>query len=297
MKVTPRVTRVILCYVILRGVSSAAAPVPWTENSSRGESGTRPWIALWRSRGLVGYLALRDLKLRYRQAALGVVWVLLQPIATVAIFTLVFDRLAGISSQGVPYPLFALTGMVAWAYFSSAATRASEVLVGNPSLVTKVYFPRIAAPAAGMLSPVVDLAVSLVLVAGFATYYQVWSGWNMLAAPLWLLLLAATTFGAALWLSALNVRYRDVQHALGPVLQLWLFASPVAYPAALLSGWKASVYALNPMAGVIEFGRWSLLGTPWPGWRLLISGTVIILMLASGLSYFRRAERSFADVI
>lgn len=275
-----------------------APPAPsWTENAAAGGSRERPFASLWSSRGLIGYLALRDLKLRYRQAALGIVWVLVQPVGSVVIFTLVFNRLAGIGSQGIPYPLFALAGMVTWTYFSTALTRASEVLVGNPNLVTKVYFPRIAAPAAGLLSPAVDMLVSLVLVGVLAAYYQVWPGASLLAAPLWLVFLAVTTFGLSLWLSALNVRYRDVRHALGPILQLWLFASPVAYPPSLLSGWSELLYSVNPVAGVIDLGRWSLLGAPWPGWSLLVSVGSATLILVSGLAFFRRAERSFADVI
>ena len=276
---------------------SRPAGEPWTDNSARGDSRTQRWAELWQSRGLIGYLALRDLKLRYRQAALGVVWVVAQPVASVVVFTFVFQRLAGIETDGIPYPLFALTGMVAWTYFSSAVTRASEVLVGNPALVTKVYFPRMAAPAAGLVSPLVDLAISMVLVFCLAAYYGVWPGWALLAAQVCLLFLVATTFGFSLWLSAINVRYRDVQHALGPVLQLWLFASPVAYPATLLSGWTELLYAVNPVVGIIELARWSLLGAPWPGWSLLVSAVSASLILFSGLRYFRRAERSFADVI
>jgi ABC-2 type transport system permease protein/lipopolysaccharide transport system permease protein len=276
---------------------SPPAVAPWTDNSARGESRTRRWAALWHSRGLIGYLALRDLKLRYRQAALGVIWVVAQPIASVVVFTFVFQRLAGIETQGIPYPLFALAGMVAWTYFSSAVTRASDVLVSNPALVTKVYFPRMAAPAAGLVSPLMDMAVSLILVFLLAVYYGVWSGWPILAAPIWLLFLVTTTFGFSLWLSALNVRYRDVQHALGPVLQLWLFASPVAYPGTLLAGWTQLLYAVNPLVGVIDLGRWSLLGAPWPGWSLLVSVGSAGFVVFTGLWYFQRAEHSFADVI
>jgi ABC-2 type transport system permease protein/lipopolysaccharide transport system permease protein len=252
---------------------------------------------LWHSRVLIGYLALRDLKLRYRQAVLGLIWVLVQPVASVVVFTFVFRRLAGVPSQGIPYPLFALAGMVAWTYFSTASSRASEVLASNPNLVTKVYFPRLVAPAAGLLSPAVDLAVSLGLVGLLAVYYGIWPGWALLAAPVWLLFLAATTFGVALWLSALNVKYRDVRHALPPVLQLGLFASPVAYPPTRLDGWTELVYFLNPLAGVIQLGRWSLLGADWPGWPLAVSVVTATVVLVSGFAYFRRAERSFADVI
>jgi ABC-2 type transport system permease protein/lipopolysaccharide transport system permease protein len=245
----------------------------------------------------VGYLALRDVKLRYRQAALGALWVLAQPVASVLLFTLVFHRLGGIDSGDVPYPLFALAGIVTWTYFSSAVSRGSEVLVDNPALVTKVYLPRLTAPAAGLVSPLLDLVVSLALLAVLALWYGVWPGWPLLAAPLWLVFLVLTSFGLTAWLSALNVRYRDVRYALPPVLQLWLFASPVAYPAGLLSEGAALAYALNPMVGVIEVGRWSLLGAPWPGWPLLVSVTTAALVLVAALAYFRRAERSFADVI
>ena len=254
-------------------------------------------MSLWRSRDLVGLFALRDLRVRYKQASLGVVWVLLQPVATVVIFTLVFRRLANISSEGIPYPLFALLGMVVWTYFSSATVRASEVLVNNPQLVTKVSFPRITAPAAALLPPLVDLAVSMVLVAVLLVYYGIAPTWRLLALPLWLGMLIAAAFGMALWLSALNVRYRDVQHAVAPVLQIWLFASPVAYPSSLLSGWPEALFALNPMAGVIELARWSVLGTPWPGWPLALSLALVIALTATGLAYFGRAQRSFADVI
>ncbi len=277
--------------------SDVDSTVPWTENSARRRHREPLWAVLWHSRQLIGYLALRDIRLRYRQAALGVVWVLVQPVATVVVFTFVFQRLAGVSSEGIPYPLFALTGMVAWTYFSNAASRAAEVLVGNPNLVTKVYFPRLAAPAAGLLSPVVDLAVSFVLLAILALYYGVWPGWPLLAAPLWLVFLLATTLGVALWLSAVNVRYRDVRHALTPLLQLWLFASPVAYSASQLGGWAELLYSLNPVVGIIEFGRWSLLGAPWPGWSLAVSVASSLLILTTGLAYFRRAEPTFADVI
>jgi ABC-2 type transport system permease protein/lipopolysaccharide transport system permease protein len=252
---------------------------------------------LWRARELIGYFALRDLRLRYRQAVLGVVWVLAQPLASVAIFTLVFSRLAGVDSEGVPYPLFALVGMVSWTYFSSAVVSASEALVGNANLITKVYFPRMAAPAASLVPPAVDLAVSMVLVGLVALYYGWFPDARLLAVPLWLLLLGITTFGMSLWLSALNVRYRDVQHAVAPVLQVWLFASPVAYPASLLPTWEERIYSLNPMVGVIGLARWSLLGTPWPGWPLLISATSSAVIFIGGFAYFTRAQRSFADVI
>ncbi|MDQ1483623.1 MAG: type transport system permease protein, partial [Actinomycetota bacterium] len=243
----------------------------WHENAADLARGTAAWAALWRSRDLVGYFALRDLRVRYKQAVLGVLWVLLQPIASVVIFSLVFGRLANINSQGVPYPLFALLGMVVWTYFSSATTRGSEVFASSPELVTKVSFPRLAAPAAAMLPPLVDLVVSMALVAILFVYYDVVPTWRLALSPVWIMLLVLTAFAPSLWLSALNVRYRDVRQAVGPAMQIWLFASPVAYPSTLLSPTGELLYALNPMAGVIGLARWSVLGTPWPGWPLAVS--------------------------
>jgi len=269
----------------------------WQENAAEPGHPKAPWMTLWQSRDLIGFLALRDVRVRYKQAVLGIVWVLLQPVATVLIFTLVFSRLAGIDSQGIPYPVFALVGMVVWTYFSTAVLRGSSVLVGNPELVTKVAFHRAAAPAAAVLPPLVDVAVSMLLVVALLFYYDVAPTWRLLAIPIWLTLLVLGAFGVALWLSALNVRYRDVQNAIGTVLQLWLFASPVAYPSTLLSGWHELAYALNPMAGILGLARWSLLRAPWPGWPLAVSLTVLVVVLMAGTLYFRRSERSFADVI
>jgi ABC-2 type transport system permease protein/lipopolysaccharide transport system permease protein len=271
--------------------------VTWVENAAGSGARARPWTELWRVRELVAFFALRDLKVRYKQAALGVAWVLLQPLAAVAAFTLVFDRVVGITSEGIPYPLFALSGLVTWTYFSSAVARASTVLVADSALITKVYFPRLAAPSAALLPPLVDLAVSLSLVAAFMMYFGVGPTWNVLAAPVWLLLVLLTAFGVSLWLSALNVRYRDVQQAIVPLLQLWLFLSPVFYPSTLLSGWREFVFALNPMTGVIAFGRWTLLDAPWPGWPLAVSVAVALVVSVSGVRYFRQRERTFADVI
>jgi ABC-2 type transport system permease protein/lipopolysaccharide transport system permease protein len=276
---------------------STDAPPEWRENAARSGPYGAAWTSLWQSKDLIRFLALRDLRLRYRQAVLGVVWVLIQPITTVVIFTLVFGRLARISSENVPYPLFALTGMVVWIYFSTAVVRGSEVLVNHPHLVTKVYFPRLAAPAAAVLPPLIDLAVSMVLVVALMAYNGVAPTWRVLATPVWLGLVVLAAFGMALWLAALNVRYHDVQHALGPVMQVWLLASPVAYPSSLLSDRIELLYAVNPMTGVIGLARWSLLATPWPGWPLAVSAAAVAFILVGGLVYFRRAERTFADVI
>lgn len=278
-------------------MSAVRAPSGWQENAAHAQRRVRPWSELWQARELVAFFALRDLRVRYRQAVLGVLWVLLQPIVTVLVFTVVFGRLAGIDSQGIPYPLFALTGMVLWTYFASATARASDVLVDNASLVTKVRFPRVAAPAGAVLPSAVDMAVTFVLVALLLAHYRIPLTWTALTLPAWLALLVATTFGMALWLSALNVRYRDVRHIVAPALQVWFFLTPVVYPSSLLDDRQELVYALNPVAGVVAGSRWALLGTPWPGWQLLVSVGAALLLLAGGMLYFHRSERSFADVI
>jgi ABC-2 type transport system permease protein/lipopolysaccharide transport system permease protein len=261
-------------------------------STGRGLAGT-----LWDTRELIWIFAQRDLRVRYKQAALGVVWGLFQPIASVAVFTLVFERLAKVQSQGVPYPLFALLGMVIWLYFSEATIRASEILVTDPNLVTKVRFPRVAAPASAMVSPLAEFAVSMVLVAVLMAVFGVVPGWAVLATPVWLVLMVLAAFGFALWLSALNVRFRDVRHALGPLMQILLFATPVAYPAPPADTWAGVAFGINPLTGVIGLARWSLFGAPWPGWSLVVSVGMIAVLLTGGLAYFRRAERSFADVI
>jgi ABC-2 type transport system permease protein/lipopolysaccharide transport system permease protein len=254
------------------------------------------WSELWRSRELIFFFAVRDLKVRYRQAVLGVAWVLAQPLVLVGVFTLVFHNIAQLPSGDIPYPLFALTGLVVWACFSSSVTAASDSLVSNSALVTKVYFARLTAPLSALVPPLVDLAVSLVAVAAMCAYYGTYPTWRVLGAPLWLLLLIATTMGVGLWLSALNVRYRDVRHAVTPVLQVLLFLSPIAYAPVLPSG-AALIYAINPMVGVISVFRWSVLAAPWPGWPLLVSAAAAAGLVISGLRYFRQAERAFADVI
>lgn len=269
----------------------------WQHNPARAGSRVPVWVMLWRSRDLLALFAARDLRIRYKQAALGVAWVLLQPIVSVAIFTVLFARLAGIGSEGAPYPLFALVGFLVWSYFYTATVRASEIFVSNPALVTKVHFTRIAAPTGALLPPLVDVAVSMVLVGCLYLYYGMEPSWRLLAVPVWLVLLVLTAFGPAVLLSALNVRYRDVQQAVGPAMQVLFFATPVAYPSSLLADRAELVHALNPLVGVIGLARWSVLGTPWPGWPLAVSAGTIVVTLVGGVSYFRRSERYFADVI
>lgn len=253
---------------------------------------------LWAHRELALFLALRDLKLRYKQTFFGVAWALIQPLAGVAIFSIVFGRLADLPSDGIPYPVFVYGGLAVWAYFSSGVDAAAQSLVDKSSaLVTKVYFPRLLAPLAAVLPALLDLVLSLAIVAVFMAIYGVVPNAAVLLLPLWLLALVAVTLGVGVWLSALNVQYRDVRHALGFVTQVWLFASPVVYPSSLVDGGWRYVYALNPMAGVIDGFRWSLLGGPSPSAFVSVSLAMGLLLLVSGVLYFAKVERGFADTI
>jgi ABC-type polysaccharide/polyol phosphate export permease len=269
----------------------------WVENRpSRGFRG--PGLReLWRYRELGGFLALRDLKVRYKQAVFGAAWAVFQPLAGVVVFTLVFRRLAKVPSDGIPYPLFVFAGLAVWSYHASSVTRATQSLVGNAPLVTKVYFPRQLVPLAAVLPGLVDLALSLLMLGVLLAVYQTAPGWAVLTLPLWLVALVATTLGVGLWLSALNVQYRDINHAITLFIQLWLFVSPVAYPSSMVEGGWRLLYALNPMAGVIDAFRWALVRGPRPGLTLLISLAVTAVILVSGVLYFQRTERRFADVI
>lgn len=283
-----------------RGSEGAAASVRdqrWIEN--RPSKGFRSLDVreLWAYRELAAFLALRDLKVRYKQAAFGAGWALLQPLAAAAVFTLVFRRLANMPSDGVPYPVFAFVGVAVWGYFSTAVTKATQTLVQNVALVSKVYFPRILAPTAAVLPPLVDLAVSLAALVVLIPLYGADVGWAALTFPLWIVALVAAALGVGLLLGALNVTYRDVNHGVTLLVQLWLFASPVAYPSsAVPSPWR-DVYFLNPVAGTIEGIRWALLGAPWPGSGVFVSFGTTLLTLVVGTMYFLRTERRFADVI
>lgn len=270
----------------------------WIENRpSRGLRGP-DLKELWLYRELGGFLALRDLKVRYKQAVFGAAWAVFQPLAGVLVFTLVFRRLAKVPSDGIPYPLFAFAGLALWSYHASSVTRATQSLVGNAPLVTKVYFPRLLMPLAAVLPGLVDLALSLLTLGVLLVIYGTAPGWEVLTLPVWVGMLMATSFGTGLWLSALNVQYRDVNQAIALVVQLWLFLSPVAYPSSMVGGGLRTVYALNPMVGVLEGFRWAVLDGPRPAGSMLLASTAVMLvLLVSGLLYFQRTERRFADVI
>jgi ABC-2 type transport system permease protein/lipopolysaccharide transport system permease protein len=272
------------------------APASWTVNSPRAGS-LFPAADIWQGREIILFFALRDLRVRYKQAVLGVAWVVAQPIITVLTFTLVFDRLADVDSQGLPYPVFALAGLLGWTYVSQCISRGSEVLVNNTSLITKVYFPRITAPLASLLPPGVDLLVGMVLLLLLCLVYGVLPGAALLLLPVWLLLLALTALGPTCFLAALNVRYRDVRQIVPPVLQALLFLSPVGYSSTSLDGVARYLYALNPVVGVLELGRFVLVGGEWPGAPVAVSAAVAVLLAVGGVAYFQRSARHFADVI
>jgi lipopolysaccharide transport system permease protein len=253
---------------------------------------------LWRYRELIYFLVWRDVKVRYKQTALGAAWAVIQPLATMGVFSVFFGRLAGVPSDGAPYPLFALTALVPWTFFSQGLIQSSNSLVGSQNLLTKVYFPRLAIPLAAVLAGVVDFLVAFVLLLGTLAFYRVVPTARVLWLPLFLLLAFVTSLGVGLWLSAWSVRYRDVRYLVPFLAQLWLLATPVAYPASLLSEPWRTVYGLNPMAGVVEGFRWALLGTGTrPGLMVLVSAGVALALLLSGLLVFRHQERTFADLV
>lgn len=261
--------------------------------------GRRPWLReLWAYRELLYFLTWRDIAVRYKQTVLGAAWALLQPLLTMAIFTVFFGRLAKVPSDGVPYPLFTLAALVPWAFFAYGLGQAANSVVLNQQLVTKVYFPRLAIPIASVLAGLADFVIAFALLVGFMAWYGV----APTAAAAWVPLLVLLAFVAALavgiWLAALNVRYRDVRHTVPFLTQAWLLATPIAYPSSLLAPEWRTVYGLNPMASVVEGFRWALLGTPAPGAGMVtLSVLMAVALLLGGVAYFRHMESTFADVI
>jgi ABC-type polysaccharide/polyol phosphate export permease len=279
--------------------ASTAEPdeLDWVENRpTRGRRALQV-REVWRYREVTAFLALRDLKIRYKQAVLGIGWTVLQPLAGTAIFTVVFNRLAHVTSGPIPYVAFSLLGFTVWTYFSVSLTVTTESFVRNSALITKAYFPRIAAPMAAVLPALVGLGVSLVVVGAFMIGYRIVPGPSLVTLPLWIVALVLVTFGAGLLLATINVKYRDASNAYALLLQLWLFASPVAYPSNLVHGHWQYLYALNPMVGVLDGFRWALFDTARPGGPDLVSLAMIVVLLFVALRYFQTVERRFADVI
>lgn len=253
---------------------------------------------LWAYRELLYFLIWRDIKVRYKQTVLGAAWAIIQPLFTMLVFALFFGRLAKIPSDGIPYPIFSYAALVPWTFFANGVSQASNSLIVNPNLINKVYFPRLAMPIAAVLSGIVDFVLAFVVLLGMMFYYGTAPTVNVLWLPFLLLLALVTSLGVALWLSAMNVQFRDVRYTIPFLTQFWLFATPIAYPSSLLEEPWRSLYALNPMVGVVEGFRWALLGVDTaPGPIIIISSLVAIALLVSGLFYFRRMERTFADVV
>jgi len=249
-------------------------------------------------RELLGFLAWRDITVRYRQTLLGAAWALLQPLAAMVAFSVIFGRLARLPSDGVPYPLFAFCGLLPWQCFATALNASANSLVGNAALLSKVYFPRLVLPLAASAPAIVDLAVSLFALLALMAVYEVRPGVRWLLLPVLVLWPPLVALSAGLWLSALAVRYRDVRHALPFLVQFWMFVSPVVYPASLFPARVRPWLGLNPVAGVVETYRWALLGTDTLELRLVaLSVGVTAVLLVSGALYFRRTERAFADVV
>jgi lipopolysaccharide transport system permease protein len=259
------------------------------------------WVSLrlrelWEYRELAYFLVWRDVKVRYKQTALGAAWALLQPFLTMVVFAVFFGRLAKMPSDGLPYPIFAYAALVPWTFFANALTQASNSLVGSASLIKKVYFPRLIVPVAAVLSGIVDFALAFAVLLIMMAGYHVGFTARLLFIPLFVGLTVTTALGVALWLSALNVQYRDVRYLLPFLTQFWLFATPVAYPSSLLSEPWRTVYGINPMVGVVEGFRWALLNTgSAPGPMLLVSSLVSVVLVVGGAYNFRRLERTFAD--
>jgi lipopolysaccharide transport system permease protein len=263
----------------------------------------RGWLTLnlrdlWRFRELLFFLTWRDVKIRYKQTALGATWAILQPLATMVLFTMIFGRLA-VDWPGVdvPYPLFAFAGLLPWLFFANAVASSGNSLVGNANLITKVWFPRMMIPLAAVSAGLIDFAVAFVVLAGLMIWYQVALGWEALLLPLLVVLTALMAVGVGMWLSALNVKYRDVRHTVPFLLQLWMFASPVFYPPELLSGHWRWLLDLNPLTGIITGYRAALFGGPLDGASLGVAAGLTLLVLVTGIFNFRRMEREFADVV
>lgn len=253
---------------------------------------------LWHFRELLYFLAWRDIKVRYKQTVLGVAWVILQPVLTMLIFTLIFGRIAGLPSEGVPYPVFVFTGLVPWQLFAYALTQSSASLVADQNLVTKIFFPRLIIPVASVIAGLLDFCISLAVLLCLLFIYQIPLTWRVLTLPLFGFLALLTAIAVGIWLSALNVQYRDVRYALPFLTLFWMYATPIAYSSTLIPTEWRFLYSLNPMVGVVDGFRWALLGVEnSSGSVVLVSLSIVILLLVGGLVYFKRMEDQFADVI
>ncbi len=263
---------------------------------------SRGWVPinfgdLWAYRELLYFLTWREIKVRYKQTALGFAWAIIQPVFMMIVFTLFFGNLAKVPSEGIPYPLFNYAALLPWTLFAEGVNRSSMSMVQDANLIRKVYFPRLVMPLSGILSPLVDFAIAFTILVGMMFYYGYIPTVRVLWLPAFIILAVMTASGVGLWLSAINAKYRDVRYVVPFLIQLWLFASPVVYSSSLLPERFQIIYGVNPMAGVIEGFRWALLGTEPPGSLIAISVIVVIVILISGAYYFRHCEKTFADVV
>lgn len=254
--------------------------------------------SVWQYRELLYLLIWRDVKVRYKQTLIGAGWAILQPLMTMVIFTVIFGKFAKVPSDGLPYPIFSYTALLPWTYFAQAIARSGNSLVGNARLITKVYFPRLIVPLAGAVAPAVDFAFAFVVLLGMMVWYGITPTWGVLLLPVFMALACLTALAMGLWLSALNVRYRDVGHTIPFLVQCWMYASPVAYSVSAVPDRWRLLYSLNPMSGVIEGFRWALLNKASPHWGVIaLSALMVVFLLFTGLVYFKRVEQTFADVV
>ena len=262
------------------------------------------WVSLrlhdlWEYRELVYFLTWRDVKVRYKQTVLGAAWAILQPLLTMLVFSLFFGRLAKMPSDGIPYPIFAFAALVPWTFFANGLTQSSNSLVGNANLITKVYFPRLAVPIATILSGVIDLVLAFAVLVVLMFFYQMAPSSNVVWLPVFMLLALLAALGTGLWLSAMNVQFRDVRYTVPFLTQFWLFATPIAYPISLLKEpWKQTLFGINPMVGAVEGFRWAMFGArEAPVAVVAVSFASAVVLVISGALYFRRMERTFADIV
>jgi lipopolysaccharide transport system permease protein len=280
-----------------KALELTAAEVPELTEIGRSRGIGQTVAALWRDRELLYFLAWKDIKVKYKQTALGVAWAILQPLMGMILFTLLFGRVAKLPSDGLPYPLFYYASLLSWTYFSTALIMASNSVVSNTSLITKVYFPRILLPAAAVIGSLLDLAIASVILFGLLVFYEVPFSPGLVLLPLVLILLVVCTLGFGQLVAALNVNYRDIKHALPFFVQLWMFASPVVYPMSMVPERYHWLVSLNPIVGIIETTRALIAGRPVPWEWLGVSCVVTVLVFILGLWYFQRTARRFADVI
>ncbi|MEJ2008182.1 MAG: ABC transporter permease [Acidobacteriota bacterium] len=277
--------------------ATASQPVTCTRiEPTRGWSSLK-LAELWQYRELIYFFTWRDIKVRYKQTVLGALWAIIQPFFTMLVFALFFGRLAKVPSDGIPYPLFSYTALVPWTFFAVGLTQAANGLVQNSNMLKKIYFPRMAMPLGTVVAGCVDFCLAFIVLLGMAAFYGVVPTWKVVWLPFFLLLALITCLGASLWLSAMNVQFRDVKYTTPFIVQFWMFATPIAYPSSLLSEPWRTVYGINPMVGVVEGFRWALLDAKTaPGPMVAVSSIVALSLLVSGAYYFRRLERTFADV-